>query len=42
MIRTGPNMNIHITWLTHVRTGPKKKIATRAKGLGGGGGGGGG
>ena len=21
-------MNIHITWLTHVRTGPKKKIAT--------------
>ena len=19
------NMNIHITWLTHVRTGPKKK-----------------
>ena len=23
------DMNIHITWLTHVRTGPKKKIATR-------------
>ena len=23
----GPNMNIHITWLTYVRTGPKKKIA---------------
>ena len=21
------DMNIHITWLTHVRTGPKKKIA---------------
>ena len=21
----GPNMNIHITWLTYVRTGPKKK-----------------
>ena len=29
------DMNIHITWLTHVRTGPKKKIR------GGGGGGGG-
>ena len=26
----GPNMNIHITWLTYVRTGPKKKIVTRA------------
>ena len=26
----GPNMNIHITWLTYVRTGPKKKkIAPR-------------
>ena len=22
------DMNIHVTWLTHVRTGPKKKIAT--------------
>ena len=21
----GPNTNIHITWLTYVRTGPKKK-----------------
>ena len=21
------DMNIHVTWLTHVRTGPKKKIA---------------
>ena len=25
----GPNMNIHVTWLTYVRTGPKKKIASR-------------
>ena len=24
-------MNIHITWLTHVRTGPQKKIAPRAQ-----------
>ena len=24
-------MNIHITWLTQVRTGPKKKIAARAR-----------
>ena len=28
MLRMG-DMNIHITWLTHVRTGPKKKIAPR-------------
>ena len=27
ILRMG-DMNIHITWLTHVRTGPKKKIAT--------------
>ena len=25
-------MNIHITWLTHVRTGPQKKIAFRSVG----------
>ena len=24
------DMNIHVTWLTHVRTGPKKKIAARS------------
>ena len=23
--KLGPNMNIHKTWLTYVRTGPKKK-----------------
>ena len=27
ILRMG-DMNIHITWLTHVRTGPKKKIAS--------------
>ena len=26
------DMNIHITWLTHVRTEPKKKIASVAQG----------
>ena len=25
------DMNIHITWLTHVRTGPKKKNRGAAK-----------
>ena len=24
-------MNIHITWLTHVRTGPQKKISNPAR-----------
>ena len=24
-------MNIHITWLTHVRTGPQKKLAPRPR-----------
>ena len=28
ILRMG-DMNIHMTWLTHVRTGPKKKIALR-------------
>ena len=28
ILRMG-DMNIHITWLTHVRTGPQKKIADR-------------
>ena len=31
-------MNIHITWLTYVRTGPKKKIASGTRFFLGGGG----
>ena len=27
----GPNMNIHVTWLTYVRTGPKTKNRSRAR-----------
>ena len=29
----GPNMNIHITWLTYVRTGPQKKKSHPGIGL---------
>ena len=32
ILRMG-DMNIHITWLTHVRTGPKKKNRSRGTGM---------